>query len=230
MNARLHLWLAATALTIPLIASIDVRAGDQAAPARFVPVTDAMLAQPSPTTGSIGGGRSTAGDTARSSKSTRRTCINCSWPGRGGSVPGRVSQRRLSANGVMYIPNPGGGVQALDAANGDLLWEYTLDPPGFAPQTTPMRNMAIYADKVYVATADARLVALNAGTGAVVWDHQVADSKIGYSYSSGPIVVKGRSSPASTDADATRTTCASSPRTMRERHGAMADVDDRAAR
>ncbi len=45
MNARLHLWLAATALTIPLIASIDVRAGDQAAPARFVPVTLAGCTQ-----------------------------------------------------------------------------------------------------------------------------------------------------------------------------------------
>ena len=34
-------------------------------------------------------------------------------------------------------------------------------------------------------------IALNARTGAVAWDHQVADTKLGYTYSSGPIVVKG---------------------------------------
>ena len=75
-------------------------------------------------------------------------------------------------------PSPGGGVQALDAANGDLLWEYKATPPdGGAPRTSPMRNLAIYGDKVYVATADARLIALNARTGAVAWDHQVADTE-----------------------------------------------------
>src|SRR5262245_66366392 len=54
-----------------------------------------------------------------------------------------------------------------------------------------MRTLALGGEHVYVATADARLIALNAGTGAVVWDHQVADPKLGYTYSSGPIVVKG---------------------------------------
>jgi alcohol dehydrogenase (cytochrome c) len=54
-----------------------------------------------------------------------------------------------------------------------------------------MRNLAVYGDKVYVATAFAHLVALNARTGAVVWDQTVADSKLQYTYTSGPIVVKG---------------------------------------
>jgi alcohol dehydrogenase (cytochrome c) len=54
-----------------------------------------------------------------------------------------------------------------------------------------MRTLAIYADKVYTATADARLIALDARTGALVWDHQVADPKQGYLYSSGPSSLKG---------------------------------------
>ena len=97
----------------------------------------------------------------------------------------------LAANGMMFVPIPGGGVQTLDAATGDLLWEYRARPGGDgAPRTSPMRNLAIYDDKVYIAAADARLIALSARTGALAWDHQVADPKLGYSYTSGPIVVK----------------------------------------
>jgi alcohol dehydrogenase (cytochrome c) len=92
----------------------------------------------------------------------------------------------------MFLPVPGGVAQALDAANGDLRWDYWPSPAGGGPaRTTPMRNLAIYGDRIYTATAGARLIALNARTGAVVWEHQVADSKLGYTYSSGPIVVKG---------------------------------------
>jgi alcohol dehydrogenase (cytochrome c) len=109
-----------------------------------------------------------------------------------GLSPGQSQPNPLVANGVMYIPIPGGGAQALDAANGDLLWEYKSTPLGDGPpRTGPMRNLALYGDKVYIAAADARLIALNARTGAVAWDHQVADPKLGYAYSSGPIVVKG---------------------------------------
>src|SRR4030095_4491643 len=87
---------------------------------------------------------------------------------------------------------PGGGVQTLDAATGDLLWEFGAKAVGGDPmRTSVMRTLAIYTDKVYITTADAGSIALDARTGAVAWDHQVADPKLGYSYSSGPIVVKG---------------------------------------
>jgi alcohol dehydrogenase (cytochrome c) len=106
--------------------------------------------------------------------------------------PGTSQPAPLVANGMMFVPSPGGGVQTLDAATGDLLWEYRAKPPGDGPpRMSPMRTLALYDDKVYVATADARIIALNARTGAVAWDHQVADPKLGYTYSSGPIVVKG---------------------------------------
>ncbi len=105
--------------------------------------------------------------------------------------PGQNQPTPLVVNGVMYLPNPGGGVQALDAATGELLWEYENAPPaGAPPRTSPTRNLAILGDKVYVAAPDARLIALDARSGAVRWDHQVADPKLGYSYSSGPIVVR----------------------------------------
>ena len=56
----------------------------------------------------------------------------------------------------------------------------------------PMRSIAIYGDKIFVNTADAHIVALNVKTGAVAWDHQVADNALGYEYTSGPIIAKGK--------------------------------------
>jgi alcohol dehydrogenase (cytochrome c) len=121
-------------------------------------------------------------------RNVRQLQLAWSW----GLKPGLSQPNPLVANGMMYVPSPGGGVQTLDAATGDLLWEFSPKASGGDPmRTSVMRTLAIYADRVYTATADARLIALDARTGTVAWDHQVADPKQGYSYSSGPIVVKG---------------------------------------
>ena len=66
----------------------------------------------------------------------------------------------------MYLVNPGHTVQALDARTGELIWENNVGPAS----TTALRNMAIYEDKMFMATNDARLVALDARNGKVVWD------------------------------------------------------------
>ena len=47
-------------------------------------------------------------------------------------------------------------------------------------------------DLVFVATADAALVGLDARTGVVRWETQVADHELGYSYTSGPIVAEAK--------------------------------------
>jgi alcohol dehydrogenase (cytochrome c) len=81
-------------------------------------------------------------------------------------------------------------VQALDAATGRLIWENKLGPK-VSSTLTGIRNLALYDDKVYVATTDAREVALDAKTGQVVWDVSLGDPKFGYQNSSGPIVADG---------------------------------------
>jgi alcohol dehydrogenase (cytochrome c) len=50
----------------------------------------------------------------------------------------------------------------------------------------------MWEDMIYVATTDAHLVALDARTGAVRWDVEIADSSLGYSNTSGPIVANGK--------------------------------------
>jgi len=125
----------------------------------------------------------------------------------------------LVYDGIMYLPNPRGVIQALDAATGDLIWEYR---PGVAPARAPaptgggeqtdiprlaqqpatagagdggrgiQRNLAIYGDRIFGTTNDAHIVAVDARTGTLVWDTAVADSRLGYEYTSGPIVVRGK--------------------------------------
>ncbi|MBV9506033.1 MAG: PQQ-binding-like beta-propeller repeat protein [Acidobacteriia bacterium] len=128
----------------------------------------------------------------------------------------------LVHDGIMYLPNPRGVIQALDGATGDLIWEYR---PGAAQTPAPagdaggeqtaiprlsqaparsgaaadsdtgrgiQRNIAIYEDKIFGTTNDAHVIALNARTGKLVWDTRVAASQLGYGYTSGPIVVRGK--------------------------------------
>jgi alcohol dehydrogenase (cytochrome c) len=94
-------------------------------------------------------------------------------------------------NGTMYIVQPGNIVQALDAATGDLIWEHELGPIQQIGMGS-MRNFAIYQDKIIVATTDARLVALDARTGRMVWTTVIADRTLGFSNTSGPIVARGK--------------------------------------
>jgi len=104
----------------------------------------------------------------------------------------------LVYDGVMYLPNTRGVIQALDAATGDLLWEYRPEAPNAPPRAGGeqgrgiQRNIAIYGDRIFATTNDAHIVAVDARTGKLVWDTQVADSKLGYEYTSGPIVVRGK--------------------------------------
>ena len=97
----------------------------------------------------------------------------------------------LVHNGIMYLGNTANMMQALDAGTGDLIWENQVGPNsirGFGA----VRNTAIYGDKIYMATNDARLVAFNARTGKVDWDIAIQPARAGFTNSSGPIVAKGK--------------------------------------
>ena len=163
----------------------------------FEPVTDAMLQEPDPADWLNwrrtldGWGYSPLDQIDRGN--VHELQLVWGWPiGRGLSQP-----TPLVYDGVMYIPSPRNVVQAVDAVTGDRLWEYgrdfeaadALEAVGAGMRT---RSIAIYGDKIYVNTSDAHIVALDARTGEVAWDHTVADYRLGYRYTSGPIVVAGR--------------------------------------
>lgn len=96
-------------------------------------------------------------------------------------------------NGIMFITTPQNQVLALHAKTGDLLWRYKKELPDDLLQLHPTnRGVGLYEDKVYLATVDAHLVALDAKTGKVVWDTTVADAKQGYYFTLAPLVAKGK--------------------------------------
>ena len=102
----------------------------------------------------------------------------------------------LVYDGIMYLPNPRGVIQALDAATGDLIWQYrpaaAKAAEGSDASRGIQRNIAIFGDKIFATTGDAHIIAVDARTGKLAWDTKVANSELGYGYTSGPIVVRGK--------------------------------------
>ncbi len=96
----------------------------------------------------------------------------------------------IAYDGVLYVAGIGPVVQALDAVTGDLIWEYRVAVATSGYSGTS-RNLAIYGDRLLLATPDARLIALDARTGEKVWDTVIADQADGFRNTSGPIVVNG---------------------------------------
>ena len=101
----------------------------------------------------------------------------------------------LVADGVMYLTEPRGPVVALDVKTGRPLWRWDPVLPkdlrtlGYGPSN---RGVALLDGTVYVGTLDARLVALDAVSGAVRWQAQVGDNKHGYGITSAPLAVDGK--------------------------------------
>jgi alcohol dehydrogenase (cytochrome c) len=94
-------------------------------------------------------------------------------------------------DGVLYLNNMGNIIQALDAVTGELIWENRVGP--LVPTGDAMRGLAIFDDKLFVATTDARLVALDARNGQIAWETVIGDRTEGaFGASSGPIVVGGK--------------------------------------
>ncbi|MXW36021.1 MAG: PQQ-binding-like beta-propeller repeat protein, partial [Chloroflexi bacterium] len=92
---------------------------------------------------------------------------------------------------MMFLASPGNVVQAIDALTGDVIWQYRWPLPEDAPQRAATRTLALYGDKVYLATHDAALVALEARTGAEAWRAVKADYTQGFRQNSGPVVAEG---------------------------------------
>ena len=80
----------------------------------------------------------------------------------------------LIYRGVMYLYVPGAGIMAVDATNGDLIWEYKREyPSAVKPVAARNKSIAIYEDMIYFGAPDGVLVALDAGTGKVRWETKV---------------------------------------------------------
>lgn len=98
----------------------------------------------------------------------------------------------LVRNGVMYLTHPGNIVQAVAADSGNVIWEYRYSfPPEAKTLGGPVRNIAIYGEKLFLATYDAALVAIDARSGEQVWRTAKADYREAYTHTAGPIIGGG---------------------------------------
>ena len=99
-------------------------------------------------------------------------------------------------DGIMFLANVEDIVQALDATTGDLLWQYRRDLPddiaGVTGTRYRYRNVSIYDDKIFLATNDAFLVALDARTGEVAWETERADYRERVAQTAGPVIINGK--------------------------------------
>jgi alcohol dehydrogenase (cytochrome c) len=96
----------------------------------------------------------------------------------------------LVRDGTMFVYGYGDILQALDAATGDLLWEYRHRlEDGASP--FHKRAIAIHDDRLFVGTSDTHVVALDVKTGETVWDMRVGDFNQRETINSGPLVARG---------------------------------------
>ena len=99
----------------------------------------------------------------------------------------------LIHDGVMYITGSYSRLYAIDLKTGKEIWQFDARlPEGILPCCDVVnRGAALFGDNIYFGTLDARIVALNAKTGDVVWNKKIAEYKEGYSYTAAPLIVNG---------------------------------------
>ena len=162
--------------------------------AEYRPVTDAELRDPPPADWLMyrrtynGWGYSpldqiTAGNVAG---------LQPAWAFATGLTDGHESPPVVN-DGAMFITTPQNNVIALDARTGDMRWRYARALPEELLQIHPTnRGVALYGDKVYMATVDSFVVALDAETGNVVWESPAGDWQTGYYMTMAPLTVNGK--------------------------------------
>jgi alcohol dehydrogenase (cytochrome c) len=177
-----------------LTALLLIGAAGVAYAADYAPVTDARLANPEPenwlmTRGGYKGWSYSPLDQINTSNVKNLVPV---WSISTGVDSGHESPPIVN-NGMMFVSTPYSQVMALNAATGDLLWRYKRPlPEGFSALHNTSRGVALYGDKVFLPALDAVLVALDAKTGKVAWEANVADWKDGYYMTMAPLIVKGK--------------------------------------
>ncbi len=98
----------------------------------------------------------------------------------------------LVVGGILYATGPQQAF-ALDARTGRPIWVYSRPrTPGLVGDVALASNhgLAILGDKLFMATDDAHLIALNRTTGQLVWEAVMPDKPMHYGATMAPLVVK----------------------------------------
>lgn len=151
----------------------------------YVPVTDAMLANPPTNDWLVLRHDHSASNYSSLNQITAANAgqLQLAW-----AMPmnegGTQQTAPLVHDGVVFANNTGGIIQAIDARKGKVLWQYNTGGINIAA-----RGIALYEDKVIFMMANGHIKALDARTGKEVWDTVTME---GRGSSSGPLVAKGK--------------------------------------
>jgi len=159
--------------------------------ANFRPVTEAMLERPGAEDWLSW--RRTRDGTGHSplSQVNRRNAPKLKLAWALSLAPGIQAATPLVHDGVMFLTEAGGGVLALDAANGDVIWQYRFAPDeGEIPPAGSPRNLAVYGNRLFLATSTGSVIAIDARNGQQVWKTTPGQTP-GFGFTSGPVVANG---------------------------------------
>ena len=97
---------------------------------------------------------------------------------------------------MLYTTSAWSKAYALNAATGELIWSYDPKVPGAAGAKAccdvNSRGLALYENKLIIATLDGRLIALDRSTGAEIWSTVTVDQTKMYTITGAPRVVKDK--------------------------------------
>jgi alcohol dehydrogenase (cytochrome c) len=106
-----------------------------------------------------------------------------------GDVP--LESTPIVVDGVMYLAGAPGDVYAFDARSGLLIWRFHRQQQVVNPfQINPFnRGVAVLDQRVFVVTLDNQLIVLDARSGRVLWEKQIANTMEGYTMTGAPLTL-----------------------------------------
>lgn len=100
----------------------------------------------------------------------------------------------IVVDGVMFITTSYNHVYAINAVTGEQYWHFKhkIGPVSTYCCGPNNKGVAVSEGKLFMGTLDAKLVALDAKTGKLLWETEIADPELGYSETMAPTVVDGK--------------------------------------
>ena len=105
---------------------------------------------------------------------------------------GQFETTPIVVDGVLYGTGQNDRAFALDARTGRPIWRYQRNLPDKIQPCCGMvnRGFAILGNRLFMATLDAHVIAMDAKTGNVVWDVTAGDYRQGYTFTVAPLALK----------------------------------------
>lgn len=112
------------------------------------------------------------------------------WAHQFATEEGTIQATPLVASKTIFLTEPPNNVVALEAATGREIWRYVRRLPAKLPVCCGRvnRGLAIFGNLLFMGTLDAMLVALDANSGEVQWEVEVADPSDGFTITGAPLI------------------------------------------